>query len=988
MWDPHQNADPQNPNLLPVGSPTNFRIVPLQGAAALEVSGPGGNLPNFPTVPLDTTSYITFTRNNSASRTFADPTFLTLAFASSNKAVNMCPITHAAISGGVTQSAPGALQGNPGFVGFNAGLWPQPDQRLSGVATDPILNGMREPFPVDPSQWPIFALQAQVPSGDGSGAWHTIQVVEHLVGNDPGSEVMTWNPAFQYLATQIAVYNPDPRTERFGAFGGHGISNMGLIYNGVANSGAIQQNGPALGSAIQGTFDGVTGWLPAARHAYQVGAGGGGYPNVIVSSLALNNLASVSTAYNSYWVAYTDPDGILREGDATGYTVTAARARYPMIPDTGVSTTTHDGDRPVVLNRPYRSVGELGYAYRDMPWKTLDFFTKNSADGALLDLFTTSDAEVTAGRLDLNTRNVPVLQSMLASAITTELAPLGATAQLSLNAAPTVNSQAAALATTLVNWTTNKTDATQGPLLNRADLTRAFGSTDLGKPTTNQAINLDVKTQREVTVRALAESGVTRTWNLLIDIVAQAGHYPPGATTMDKFNVKASAGTGCTSPSTDSRDRSSISSWRAFMNRSGARIFWSLALLARLLPCVAAHGQGPAGKADAPQAPFLAKLPDPFHYEMSESPAGKEKRGAAKTPAHLTHISVSRAGDTRQFLGTYSNGKILEAWIYNGFVLLQQGEPLGVLINTLDNTFSDLPIDTADFKDLRWLSPETYQKIVTLDGKTCWLFENAPDAETTQAWVDVKTKLPAALVKHGITYNFQHDSAPSASLTLTPAFAQAWEKYQGNLPTVVASAPHPPYIEKLPDFARYEMLAVAPPGAKAEPAARDSTAADHLTRAVVTKTGATKQYQGVLASGKTTEAWVYKGLVLTEQPTAPRFLIGIMENTFSELPIAAGDFKDLEWVGAQTYTKTITYEGNKCYLFEQTTGEATAAQPWRAIIDLKTKLPVVVEQHGRVFRFQYDPPPAQELALSPDFAKAWQDYQNNLRLVRGRSPAR
>jgi hypothetical protein len=38
------------------------------------------------------------------------------------------------------------------------------------------------------------------------------------------------------------------------------------------------------------------------------------------------------------------------------------------------------------------------------------------------------------------------------------------------------------------------------------------------------------KTERESIARALGEAGQTRTWNLLIDVIAQSGRYPPNAT--------------------------------------------------------------------------------------------------------------------------------------------------------------------------------------------------------------------------------------------------------------------------------------------------------------------------------------------------------------------------------------------------------------------------------------------------------------------------
>src|SRR5205823_9664573 len=53
--------------------------------------------------------------------------------------------------------------------------------------------------------------------------------------------------------------------------------------------------------------------------------------------------------------------------------------------------TSSTSYRPIMLNRPLRSVAELGYAFRELPWKTLDFFSDKSADAGLLDIFTIND---------------------------------------------------------------------------------------------------------------------------------------------------------------------------------------------------------------------------------------------------------------------------------------------------------------------------------------------------------------------------------------------------------------------------------------------------------------------------------------------------------------------------------------------------------------------------------------------------------------------
>ena len=214
-----------------------------------------------------------------------------------------------------------------------------------------------------------------------------------------------------------------------------------------------------------------------------------------------------TSAYN-----YTDPDGVRRPADGN-----TAQNVLPM-------STGDTLDRPVLLNRPFCSVGELGYAFRDLPWKTLDFWTGESADAGLLDLFTAYDnTEITnsvvAGKISLNTRRPEVLAAMLSGAGSREE---DSTQYLSTSIATNV-------AQDIVNFTTNT------PFVNKADLVSLFLGSKENQFTANYSAR---KTEREAIVRALADVGQTRTWNLLIDIVAQAGKYPPTATSADQFNVE------------------------------------------------------------------------------------------------------------------------------------------------------------------------------------------------------------------------------------------------------------------------------------------------------------------------------------------------------------------------------------------------------------------------------------------------------------------
>ncbi len=127
------------------------------------------------------------------------------------------------------------------------------------------------------------------------------------------------------------------------------------------------------------------------------------------ATLCRNN----ATSYNSY----TDMDGIRRIADSGLFTAASNTAGW--VGNPYALSTTRTADRPLILNRPFYSVGELGYVFRDDPWKTLNFFTENSADAALLDLFTVNsgDNDVVAGCVNLNTPNTLVLQALLGNTV-------------------------------------------------------------------------------------------------------------------------------------------------------------------------------------------------------------------------------------------------------------------------------------------------------------------------------------------------------------------------------------------------------------------------------------------------------------------------------------------------------------------------------------------------------------------------------------------
>ena len=66
--------------------------------------------------------------------------------------------------------------------------------------------------------------------------------------------------------------------------------------------------------------------------------------------------------------------------------------------------------------------------------------------------------------------------------------------------------------------------------MNKAELVTRFGAD-------SNVLALGNKEARECVLRAFSDAGQTRTWKLLIDIIAQSGRYPPNANSLAGFNV-------------------------------------------------------------------------------------------------------------------------------------------------------------------------------------------------------------------------------------------------------------------------------------------------------------------------------------------------------------------------------------------------------------------------------------------------------------------
>jgi len=321
----------------------------------------------------------------------------------------------------------------------------------------------------------------------GTGTGTTPQLPPlNLAGYPSG---LSWMVGTSTVAWQVC----DPRSIRFNPTMAQGISRSywkGSIWSATTEP-SLQAKGLCATQLIPNSF-------------YK--------SNYYMAQLSRNNQSSGGS--NTY--SYPDRDGITRIADSGLFTATPSTNGWAGDP------YARSSDRPVVLDRSFYSVGELGFVSRDYPWRTLDFFTAASADSGLLDLFTVMQCtdKVVAGRINLNTPNEAVLQSVLTETMAdvVGVTPLSKPDQVATDLAAATSSSA-------------------GKLVGRDELATKFAPS-LGVNDFSSTDEQYIKTRREGVVRALADVGQTRTWNLLIDIIAQSGRYPINASRLDQFSVE------------------------------------------------------------------------------------------------------------------------------------------------------------------------------------------------------------------------------------------------------------------------------------------------------------------------------------------------------------------------------------------------------------------------------------------------------------------
>ncbi|MBE7157091.1 MAG: hypothetical protein INR62_01425 [Rhodospirillales bacterium] len=305
--------------------------------------------------------------------------------------------------------------------------------------------------------------------------------------------------------SSVACSHADPRTVRFGLVWGGGPTGDDYYGNGYTTNNLIKNTGASVNQGAILQPDTSPSVVPPFPNNKMFGA-----------DLAYN---VAGDATSSTW--YKDPDGKVRKGDGNLSLGRLSGGPY-----------TFGDANPTILNRAFTSVGEMGYAFRGDPWRSLDFNSGGSdnADAALLDYFTINEtSELRAGVVDINNASIAVLKAILAGAYHKP-------GDTGLTNYANVDKTCVSIANKIYGYLHPAT-GTRKVLNNNGDLVTMIDSLSLKQA--DGDLNIDLKFDREMLVRALAPVANTRTWNLLIDVVAQTGRYPAnsGAIDLNKFKV-------------------------------------------------------------------------------------------------------------------------------------------------------------------------------------------------------------------------------------------------------------------------------------------------------------------------------------------------------------------------------------------------------------------------------------------------------------------
>lgn len=180
--------------------------------------------------------------------------------------------------------------------------------------------------------------------------------------------------------------------------------------------------------------------------------------------------------------------------------------------------------------------------------------------------------------------------------------------------------------------------------------------------------------------------------------------------------------------------------------------------------------------------------------------------------------------------------------------------------------------------------------------------------------------------------------------------------------------PTPPYLNPIPDNSQWLITATPPPPPSA-PGAPVTLKSESITI-----TGDIRRNLYTWSNGTQTETWFYQGAKLEQNPGNPEVYLDDSHYNSREDAAAPRNWDHLGWITASNYVRPVTEQGASCYEFT-----STDAGGLRALVDVASRFPLLLEENHVTYRFEKQSAPVQKLTLPPKFAAKWNQYTANIK---------
>ncbi len=196
------------------------------------------------------------------------------------------------------------------------------------------------------------------------------------------------------------------------------------------------------------------------------------------------------------------------------------------------------------------------------------------------------------------------------------------------------------------------------------------------------------------------------------------------------------------------------------------------------------------------------------------------------------------------------------------------------------------------------------------------------------------------------------------------------------------STPQPPFVSNTSAYATWTMTFIPKQDTPAaDPSKSNNPGLRMLKEVRVSKRDKEFQEVQLWSNGVTTERWEVNGLLLFEQPDSPGVYLAVQGAIWNKAdPFfnfhSHSDFPEFSWLSSTAYAGEKSYQGRDCYRFKsESPSPSSHNRPREAWIDVKTRLPVALDDGRVLCTYAFGNAPSREVELPARFAEVLKNYQ-------------